>query len=46
MLQSLNRHKNGTPQEILQEIQEDVNRFVDGASQFDDLTMLCLEIKE
>ena len=46
MLQSLNRHKNGTPQEILQEIREDVNHFVDGASQFDDLTMLCLEIKE
>ena len=45
MLQSLNRHREGTPKEILDGVREDVNKFVAGASQFDDLTMLCLEIK-
>ena len=46
MLQSLNRHKEDSPQAILDGVREDVNIFVDGTSQFDDLTMLCLELKK
>ncbi len=42
---TLNRIADKNPEEILREIQEDVDSFVDGAKQFDDLTMLCLEYK-
>ena len=42
---ALNRAADKSPEEILREIQEDVDSFVDGAKQFDDLTMLCLEYK-
>ena len=42
---ALNRMVDKSPKEILQGIQEDVDSFVDGAKQFDDLTMLCLEYK-
>lgn len=45
MLDSLNRRKDASLAEILQGIQNDVDAFVRGAVQFDDLTMLCLEYK-
>ena len=35
-----------TPEEILNKVKESVDVFVDGAPQFDDLTMLCLEYKK
>ncbi|MBQ3379607.1 MAG: PP2C family protein-serine/threonine phosphatase [Clostridia bacterium] len=46
MLAALNENKDKRPEEILTSIHESVNAFVGGAPQFDDLTMLCLEIKE
>ena len=42
---SLNKERNGTPEEILAGVKRDVNRFVKGAEQFDDVTMLCMEYK-
>jgi len=42
---ALNRNRNKGPAELLPLIQEDVDAFVGGAPQFDDLTMLCLEFR-
>ena len=41
----LNKAKNGTPQEILPMVKQDIDAFVGEAPQFDDITMLCLEYK-
>ena len=41
----LNRVKHMTPQEILPAVKGDIDEFVGGAPQFDDITMLCLEYK-
>ncbi len=46
MLEALNKNKNGNPKGILNSINESVNAFVGDAPQFDDLTMMCLELKE
>jgi sigma-B regulation protein RsbU (phosphoserine phosphatase) len=45
MLVTLNTVKNGSPEEILEGVHQEVNAFVGDAPQFDDLTMLCLEYK-
>ncbi|MBR6952067.1 MAG: SpoIIE family protein phosphatase [Oscillospiraceae bacterium] len=45
MVTALNKVRTGTPEEILAGVSRDVNRFVMGAEQFDDITMLCLEYK-
>lgn len=45
MLDVINRYKNETPKDILLGINNSVNDFVGGAPQFDDLTMLCIELK-
>ena len=45
MLTSLNKAKDGNAETIINSIKEDVNAFVGGAVQFDDLTMLCVEYK-
>ena len=45
MLDALNEYKEGSPQEILSGVHESVNTFVGDAPQFDDLTMLCIEMK-
>ena len=42
---ALNRNKDKSPKEILINIQKDVSEFVKDSPQFDDLTMLCVEIK-
>ena len=42
---ALNRIPGHDPQHILQGIKADVDAFTGEASQFDDLTMLCLEYK-
>ena len=42
---SLNRSPKDSPREILDRVKADVDVFADGAKQFDDLTMLCLEYK-
>lgn len=41
-LKALNVDPLGTPEEILANVQDAVDRFVDKAPQFDDLTMLCV----
>ena len=40
-LQALNEAPDAEPQALLAHVQQAVDRFVDGAPQFDDLTMLC-----
>lgn len=42
---ALNRTSEDTPEGILRSIRTDIDAFVDGAKQFDDLTMLCLTYK-
>ena len=46
MVESLNLYKDESPRGILEGIHNDVNAFVGDAPQFDDLTMLCLELTE
>ena len=41
MLDALNRDPDAPPEQILLNVAQDIGRFVDGAEQFDDLTMLC-----
>ena len=43
MIDSLNRVKNNSCEDILVSVKNDVDTFVDGAIRFDDLTMLCFE---
>ena len=43
---ALNQVSDEDPQSILEHIQADVETFVNGAKQFDDLTMLCVEYKQ
>ena len=43
ILEALNVQPEGTPQQILQNVQTAVDAFCNGAEQFDDLTMLCIE---
>ncbi len=45
MLDALNECRGKTPQEILESVHLRVNEFVGEAPQFDDLTMLCIELK-
>ena len=45
MIDALNQIQDGTPEEILQHIREQVDVFVGKAEQFDDLTMLCIEYR-
>ena len=40
MLASLNRDPDAQPEQVLANMTQDINRFVDGAEQFDDITML------
>ena len=43
MINSLNAIKDNNCEQILKELKRDINKFVNGAIQFDDLTMLCFE---
>ena len=45
LAQSINVHKDKTPEEILKSIKVDIDTFVGEADQFDDITMLCLYYK-
>ena len=45
MLAALNRHGADAPNEILTGMHDEVEAFVGGAEQFDDLTMLCMEYR-
>lgn len=46
MLESLNKHKGAKMEDLLILIKEDVDEFVGGAPQFDDITMLAFKVKE
>ena len=43
ILETLNQYADASPEQILAEVHESVNRFVKDAEQFDDMTMLCLK---
>ena len=43
MLAALNTNTSSAPDGILKQVRNDVDKFVQNAEQFDDLTMLCLE---
>lgn len=43
MLAALNKDPDAIPQQVLKNVQEDIDAFVAGAEQFDDITMLCLK---
>ena len=45
MLEALNAAADGTPEEVLRSVRESADRFANGAEQFDDMTMLCIEYK-
>ena len=42
MLVALNKHRNGSPEEILHGVEKTIEEFTEGNEQFDDLTMMCL----
>lgn len=42
MLETLNRSADADPEGLIRNVAEDVEQFVNGAKQFDDITMLCL----
>lgn len=46
MLEALNRVKTLSCEEIIEGVRNDIQDFVDEASQFDDCTMICLRINE
>ncbi|MCR5089880.1 MAG: PP2C family protein-serine/threonine phosphatase [Oscillospiraceae bacterium] len=41
MLEALNRDPDAQPEQVLGNVAHDISRFVAGADQFDDMTMLC-----
>ena len=45
MLAALNQTPDADPEAVLRNVQKAVNDFVQDAEQFDDLTMLCLELR-
>ena len=45
MVAALNEASEGSPEQILKHVRAEVDDFVEGAEQFDDLTMLCMEYK-
>ena len=42
LLASLNRQENAAPEQLLQGVKEDIDTFVEGAPQFDDITMMAV----
>ncbi len=45
MLEALNEAADDTPEQVLKSVRRAVDAFVQGAEQFDDLTMLCLDYR-
>ena len=43
VIEALNQNKDSSPEDILHNVRGAVDRFANGAAQFDDITMLCLE---
>ena len=46
MIKALNKHKDKQARDVILGVKDAVDEFVDDAPQFDDLTMVCLEMKE
>lgn len=46
MVAALNRNRDSSCCQLLEALHQDVKDFVNGADQFDDITMLCIEIKD
>ena len=45
LLNSLNNSSSSDPHQLLLSVKQDIDKFVDHAEQFDDLTMLCITYK-
>ena len=45
MIKTLNKYRTLAPQEIIQNVKDDIDLFVGHADQFDDITMLCAEFE-
>ena len=45
MTASLNSAADASPEQLIKHVRADIEEFVNGAEQFDDLTMMCLEYK-
>ena len=45
MLEALNKDPDAAPKQTLQNVMEGISAFMDGAEQFDDITMLCLKYR-
>ena len=43
LLAALNVNPDADPEEVLKNVNDGINKFIDGADQFDDLTMLCFK---
>ena len=43
MITALNKDPDANPEDILTNVMDDINDFVAGAEQFDDITMLCFK---
>ena len=46
LLADINKHRERSPEELLTCLKTDIDDFVNGAEQFDDITMLALQINE
>ncbi len=46
MLKVLNKTKDASPEELIQNMKKSVDEFVGNAEQFDDITMLCFKMKK
>ena len=45
MLAALNKNPDAKPEQVLENVMAGINEFVDGAKQFDDITMLCMSYR-
>ena len=45
LLEALNKNPEAPIKTLLSNVNDSINSFVDGAQQFDDITMLCFEYK-
>ena len=45
-LEALNENIDSSPKDILRGVRESIDKFTEGAEQFDDITMLCMEYKK
>ena len=43
LLETLNKHPEEDPTEVIHKVDEDLHGFVGNAAQFDDVTMLCVQ---